>query len=532
MVVGDRSGTWAAYPEELKSSSWSPGLYHDIQDGVEGEGHQGASLGANAVIIRVEPAARTVTVGERFLLSVSADTGGEAVYGIECDLGFDSAYLEAIAITPASGFSRIYESKLLSGTVIYKAGVEPGSDPLTGSVHLYSLTLDALQATAGTTLAFSLIKVGGASGQLPSAGEAGSVVIQMPTATPTPSPTATATPTLTASPTPLPTDTPRPTAVPQTTTFDVIQDTTINAWAPDAENGGAHSLNVRSLGVQRALLAFDLTAGAHSIPSDATVVEARLRLYNTTIDKPPIQIAAYGLKRGWVEHEATWQIAAEQEGAAWGTPGAEDTLSDRDAMAQDRIVISQESWHEWDVTELAQRWAQYPETNHGILLVGEEGASVLYALASREYNGGSHKAQLVLTWRPSDPGASPTATPTATYSHPGVLQGYVFEDSDGDGHPGPDEGVVGGVIRARLDAPSGAQTTCTSDGQGRYRCADLEWGWYWLRLVVVPSGYRAVTEGDLHVPIEPGATPEDVNFQVASAVGTGRIWLPLVLRDA
>jgi hypothetical protein len=285
--------------------------------------------------------------------------------------------------------------------------------------------------------------------------------------------------------------------------------------------------------VQRGLLRFDLASGPEAIPQGAMVLEARLRLYNTTSDHRTIQIAAYGLKRDWVEGEANWQVAAQAAGASWGAPGADDTLSDRDATYEDSVLLAAVGWHEWDLAGLVQRWAQDPGSNHGILLVGGEGASVQYRFVARELPGSPNGPQLLVSWRPFEPTATPIPTPTATETphSSGVLQGHVFEDLNRDGRPDPGEGVAGAIVQAHREDPPTPYTTCPSDAEGNYRCVDLAAGWYWLRLVSLPGGYRPVSASDIRVLVEVDATPGGADFFVRSVEdGPMRLMLPLVLR--
>ncbi|MCD6520811.1 MAG: DNRLRE domain-containing protein, partial [Anaerolineae bacterium] len=323
-------------------------------------------------------------------------------------------------------------------------------------------------------------------------------------------PTPTATPTVTGTPpTPTPTSTvhytPTVTPTPRTDIFGPVKDTYIHSWYPTNNYGGAESIQVRSSGVQRGLLQFDLS----SIPAGSMVYEAQLRLYSTTSGRPLIDIAAYGLKRDWVEREATWEEAAS--GASWGSPGASNPSSDYNPTALDTQRVTGTGWYEWTVTDLVQQWVNDPSQNHGLLLIGLSGPSTVYAFSSREHGISSQRPQLVVRWLEVQPTPTPSPTPVAQ----GVIRGKAFEDRDGDEFADPGEpGVPGAVVELLNESDPSFRRTAVTAADGTYTFDALYAGRYRVRLQQAPLWYEQVSAVAYVVPVGPETSWEwnDLNF--------------------
>jgi len=148
----------------------------------------------------------------------------------------------------------------------------------------------------------------------------------LPSATPTGTliPTSTCTPTETLTPTPTDTPTATPTFTPippgATVIFDFqngvmpqpsysgVNDTYIDPNEPTANLGSGPYLKVNSDGRQRSLLRFDL---ATHIPPHAVVTSAQLSLYSLFKAIPAgMDLGVYEVLRPWTEHGATWHNAA------------------------------------------------------------------------------------------------------------------------------------------------------------------------------------------------------------------------------
>ena len=72
------------------------------------------------------------------------------------------------------------------------------------------------------------------------------------------------------------------------------------------------------------------------------------------------------LTRDWVESEVTWNSYAS--GQAWTTPGGDysQTIA---AWAEKPATVAY-VWIEWDITAVVQAWISDPDSNHGVLIKG------------------------------------------------------------------------------------------------------------------------------------------------------------------
>ncbi|MGQ9580013.1 MAG: DNRLRE domain-containing protein [Armatimonadota bacterium] len=152
----------------------------------------------------------------------------------------------------------------------------------------------------------------------------------------------------------------------------------------DYSYGEEADLHVRHDGSQpydrNCFLKFDLS----SIPSNACITSARLRLYqyNSSYmsDDDWLKVAAYRLVRDWQEGPngnlagACWLYRTAGTANPWHLPGARSSV-DRKAGAPDSVVTCYRipiggsgRWVEWDVTPSAQFWHRNPSQNFGLCL--------------------------------------------------------------------------------------------------------------------------------------------------------------------
>jgi hypothetical protein len=202
----------------------------------------------------------------------------------------------------------------------------------------------------------------------------------VPTPTSTPDVTATTGP----SPTPTLTQTPGGSeTVFQTdgASYDGVIDTYISSWQPTDNYGGNVTMLVRQGDVRAALVRFDLS----SIPTGSTIEEARLGLYSVSRSNAGnLTVDAYAVRRPWAELQATWNQATTS--TAWGSPGCNQTGTDRDATPiSSQVVNTIDTWYEWDVTALVGEWVANPASNQGVILKGSGATSVEYYFAASEY---------------------------------------------------------------------------------------------------------------------------------------------------
>ncbi len=218
---------------------------------------------------------------------------------------------------------------------------------------------------------------------------------------------------------PTPGPTPSPTPPGDTVTlqdgfgqYEGTRDTFISQWDPDANQGGASTIQVRSNEVLSALLRFDLEA----LPDHARIKRATLSLFAVDRTNPQgISMWVYTLQRPWEERQATWRLA--RDGEPWTKPGASGP-GDRSAFPFASAVASRlEDWTSIDVTSAVQAWIEDPEANDGLILVGEQDGSVAYRFYSREAEGDAapYRPQLIISYWEPTPTPVPTPTPQRVY---------------------------------------------------------------------------------------------------------------------
>ncbi len=167
----------------------------------------------------------------------------------------------------------------------------------------------------------------------------------------------------------------------RSTALDCGRDAYVSSDQPDSSFGSDPHLYVGvpgELGVAQSLLWFETQA----LPSDQVVTDARLRLHLS--DAGPSwdssrAVATHRLGESWLETGVTW-----------------NRMPDFDDDKDDEVSVGLESgWHEWDLTELVQRW-RWPDRpwydwhlgNYGILLRGHEDAGSYRRFDSIESSDG------------------------------------------------------------------------------------------------------------------------------------------------
>ncbi len=254
-----------------------------------------------------------------------------------------------------------------------------------------------------------------------------------PTAAPSVTPTTTSTAVLSSTPTATstavpsatPTVTPLPTAVPPVTEVSITlqyglnayagaEDAMIYQYAPTINYASSDQLRVGYRQQYASLLRFDLSA----IPTDATILSATLEVYANGWDGTAASFSAFRVLRSVTHSQTTWNQA--QVNNPWASPGANDTTTDRAAIAESSVTASSIfRWYGLDLSALVQAWTQGTLANNGLLLRGSSATSTgIFYFASANHSNSSLRPRLVVTFRtgsatplPTDT-ALPTATPT------------------------------------------------------------------------------------------------------------------------
>lgn len=246
-----------------------------------------------------------------------------------------------------------------------------------------------------------------------------------------------------------------------------VADATVDSGQPDSPLGSDTHLkagyNSRPLGIQRALVRFDL-----GLPAGAVVDSARLELYlDSASGASSVGISACQVLSSWSEASVTWN----------SKPTAGSTC----AMAE---VGSNRAWVSWNVTDIARAWAA--GSNYGLQLSGAEGSvNAVRVFFSREY-GEDAKPRLYLTYSTPTPTRTPTSTPTASPSPSSAPTAILYAAASAypggqawvSGHGWPaGQAVALELVRVSQKTSCGSGTAA-ADGTLKTMCA-------------VPSGYAA-----------------------------------------
>ncbi|NOZ06487.1 MAG: DNRLRE domain-containing protein [Chloroflexi bacterium] len=445
------------------------------------------------VQIVLNPAAKTVNVGDIFTLDIEVQAGAQQVSAVDAFLNFDPARLQVVDAggSPASGIeigtalpiSFLNAVDNSAGTIDFSAATFSPSPP-SGTFTLATIRFKALSASAGTAVTFSTTEprqttaaylgtnvLGGTTD--------GQVIIQGPTATPTtgtvwlylpmlykdyghtPTPTATGTESATGTPTPTltptstatasatstPTETPTPT--PTATSLPVVVTNTLqgpavtdDTWI-DGSNWWTNYEGTATMEVHGApgdgrqpLIRFDLSG----LPPDAEILTATLKLWDNTVSgSGAIDVGAYTLLKDWDVAMTNWYSATNT--VAWTLPGAASPDNDRVATYEDTAhLTSATRWYSWDLTALVTQWVATPGSNHGVILVDRTGNATIHSLATSEFSDASVRPILELVYRTSLSGTTPT--PTSTPLPQSATISFQYGVSPDTNYTGVDDGYL------------------------------------------------------------------------------------------
>jgi len=370
------------------------------------------------VSFSISPSSKTVGNGSTFWLQIRIDTHGQPIAGAQAYVHYDTNYLDILNVTTGSTLGMIQAVKDdPAGWCGLSAG-DPYGPTVSGNFVLGNLQFRATNLNpSGVTLQFgtygSLTTKASLEGySYPSDTHSGKVYIVEATNTPiaTQGPTSTPEPTLPAGSICLRRG---------VNAYDGVEDTYISSWDPLENFGDALDLQLRSIGVKRVLIRFDLS----DFPPGTTIYEASLDLrtnyYRSRTDSIPVEI--YRMKQEWSEDEATWR--ERLAGQEWDDPGA-DGVDDRypDPVAT-LVLDTVNTWYSVDLTDLVQDWVANPGSNYGLMLDGVEVTNE-YRFWSSDYTSVSLRPELCLTYliATATPTTTPTETPTPTLTPSPTLE--------------------------------------------------------------------------------------------------------------
>jgi len=164
-------------------------------------------------------------------------------------------------------------------------------------------------------------------------------------------------------------------------------------------------------GRRKCLLEFDLES-VLPVLNNAVIKKAKLTLYLLQQRSVAINIGAYEARRRWLDTEATWTLATQEQ--QWTVAGADGLGSDRAATAEYTVQnVRLAGPYSFNLRSLLQRWLAVPGSNYGLVLIGSGPyTSAKYPLASAEYADTSKRPLLEISYM--DPTPTPTATSTST----------------------------------------------------------------------------------------------------------------------
>jgi len=275
--------------------------------------------------------------------------------------------------------------------------------------------------------------------------------------------------------------------------YSGVEDTYLDGYDKNANKDGEGSLMLKHDSIYSPLLRFDIS----DLPPNGVVKSALLDLYVTGWNYSDVSIDArvHKMLTDWVVDEATWNHAST--GVEWDAAGAKGSEDRADAAAASCTLDNQEGWVSLDLRSLVQGWIGSPGTNHGITLKGASPHANFYYLASSQHWSQSKHPKLTVKYSMPTPTPSPTlsptitstptSTPTATFTPtptseftptatatptstgsptststptptvtttPGVgmVQGFVWNDVDGDGQYDLGERMLAGATVVVTDA--------------------------------------------------------------------------------
>ena len=317
-------------------------------------------------------------------------------------------------------------------------------------------------------------------------------------------------------------------------------DTWLNAWSTTSNYGSFSSLSLRTDGVAKGLLRFDLTG---MLPHNVEILAANLKFY-ADAGGPAMTVNLHPLLRLWNEATATYNLAAS--GQDWAQPGgspgqdwANQPVATFDIPAAEGVVTT-------SVIDSVRDWVQNPASNFGLVLLPASASfNSARTLRTGEHSMPATRPRLEIIYRPLPPSPTPTPTPTNTPTVTptatpamGDIDGIVYHDSSSDGAYQPGEPTLGGAV-VELWQGQNLRASRATGSDGVFEFTDLQVGDYVVK-EQAPSGYSHAWPTDTffvgvgagqHTLIEFGHQPLPTPTATPTATTTVVPWslfLPLV----
>ena len=253
--------------------------------------------------------------------------------------------------------------------------------------------------------------------------------------------------------------------------LSAVGDTYIKLKSPDTTNnfGASTSLIVdrESTDLQRALLQFDLS----SIPANATIISATLKMRSTQIGGT-LNIGVYEVTQAWSEGTGNGTAGAanwnqRQTGTNWTTAGG--TFN---STAVATLNTNSTGQHTWDITSLVRAWVDGSKTNNGLMVASPDGGG--NRTVTYDSSEGTTVPVIVIDYTvPANAAPTLDATQSPTFT-------AINEDA------GAPSGAVGTLVSSLVDfaSPSGQVDNITDPDAGAQlgiavTAADATSGTWW-----------------------------------------------------
>lgn len=325
-------------------------------------------------------------------------------------------------------------------------------------------------------------------------------------------------------------------------------DTWLDAWIPTTNYGSASTLSLRTDGVAKGLLRFDLTG---ILPKNVEILAANLKLY-ADAGGPAMTVNLHPLLRPWSEAAATYNLAAT--GQAWAQPGGKPGQDWASAPGSTLTLPPAAGVVTANVLSMVNAWVQDPASNYGLVLLPVSASyNSARSLRSGEHVSNSTRPLLEIIYRAPTPSPTPTptstitpiatTTPTATSTPTltptptpaaGGIEGLVYQDSSSDGVYQPGEPTLAGAV-VELWQGQNLLASQTTGSDGAFAFSELQAGAYLVKEKAPPGFGPAWPTDSLNVGVSAGH-PMKVAFShqplptatPTPTVATSSLYLPLV----
>ncbi|MBI5158437.1 MAG: DNRLRE domain-containing protein [Acidimicrobiia bacterium] len=182
-----------------------------------------------------------------------------------------------------------------------------------------------------------------------------------------------------------------------------VADAFVNQGSPNANSGTTTSMDVQARTGQnrRVHIRFDLTLCSPAVASTATVTDAQLDLFVTSIATACRTIDVFRVATTWAETTVTWNN--QPFGTAVDNPPAAQRTAFTTIGAAPCTYTATNQYVSWSVTADVASWVSGAATNHGWMLRDDSevsGTTRLNRFSASEANNAARAPRLVITYRP------------------------------------------------------------------------------------------------------------------------------------